>query len=197
MAPCLENSRRQSGSAWEARHHRETFDRLKAAGKSAWAGAGTAARSEMIREISCEQLLDKQLRFIESWFATPAPDKFVIFEIGTHDQFTERHLQRAIRLPPLPRSMDEVYQLIQDPVPEAIIYGQDDHDRLPLQWARLLEAAGFGEVYILRGGKQAWAQEGLTLQTGRVPADHFRSPLPEPERRVPEPGLSPVAEVAS
>jgi rhodanese-related sulfurtransferase len=137
----------------------------------------------MIREISCQQLLDKQLRFIESWFATPAPDKFVIFEIGTHDQFTDRHIQRAIRLPPLPSSFEEVFQLLRDPVPEAVLYGQNPQDRHLFQWARLLEAAGFRDVFILRGGKQTWAQEGLTLQTGWVPADHFGSPLPEPERR--------------
>jgi rhodanese-related sulfurtransferase len=137
----------------------------------------------MIREISCQQLLDKQLRFIESWFATPAPDKFVIFEIGTHDQFTERHIPRAIHLPPLPRSVEEVYQLLQDPVPEAVLYGQDHHDLLPLQWARLLESAGFSDVFIMIGGKEAWAREGLTLQTGWVAADHFGRTLPEPERR--------------
>ncbi len=135
----------------------------------------------MIREITCQQLLDKQLRFIDSWFAIPAPDRPVIFEVGSVEQFNEGHLPRAIRLPPLPIAADRIAALVQYPSPEAVIYGQDRSDPLPFQWARLLEAAGFGDVYILRGGKHAWAQHGFTLQTGWVPADHFSSMRPEPE----------------
>jgi 3-mercaptopyruvate sulfurtransferase SseA len=133
----------------------------------------------MIREISCQQLLDKQLRFIDSWFAIPAPDRPALFEVGSVEQFNERHLPRATRLPPLPQSVDQVSGLLQDPSTEAVVYGQDAHDPLPFHWARLLEAAGYQTVYVLIGGKNGWAREGLTLQSGWVPADHFGQTLPE------------------
>jgi 3-mercaptopyruvate sulfurtransferase SseA len=133
----------------------------------------------MIRTISCQQLLDKQLRFIDSWFAIPAPDRLVIFEVGSVEHFNGGHLPRAIRLPPLPQSVEQVSSLLQEPTPEAIIYGQDARDLLPFHWARLLEAAGYSDVYVLLGGKSAWKHEGLTLQTGWVPADHLSEVLPE------------------
>ncbi len=127
----------------------------------------------MIRYLDAERLEGIRQARIESWFGTPARDHWRLLEVGSLEGYLSGHLPQAIHFPleRVLRGAEFVRAYFEHPGEPIVLYGRRGSEALVGRVAGALERMGFGDLWILEGGKEGWRDSGLPLQSGRVPAD--------------------------
>ena len=106
---------------------------------------------EMITEISPETLKNK---FHNG-------EIFKLIEVSEAKNFAEAHIDGAMNLTlePLVETANQKFKKFQ----QIVLYTQDGNSSLGTVAARRLQKAGFHNVQVLKGGKQAWRDAQLPL----------------------------------
>lgn len=94
----------------------------------------------------------------------------VLLDITPRESYEAGHPAFALSLPP-ERLADKaaVQNYLVNPAREVILIGEDDAREGALQVARQLRQDGFLNLYILRGGKKRWKEEGLPFDAFHYP----------------------------
>lgn len=119
-------------------------------------------------------------RTLRSWLSDGR--ELALLDVREHGQYGERHLFFAV---PLPYSVFELRlpALVPNPGVRLVLY--DEGDGVAERAATRASAAGYSDVNILRGGAEAWEEDGNTLFAGvNVPSKTFGE-LVEIERKTP------------
>lgn len=124
----------------------------------------------MLRVINSNQLYRKMNSYIDSAFGTPAPERFVLVEVGTIAAYSQLHIKSAIHMS-LETIQKNPHPYFPNPGAEIVVYGESALSLEPRLAIRGLFQKGFSQIYFYRGGKEDWLIAGLDTQTSLVPAD--------------------------
>jgi rhodanese-related sulfurtransferase len=123
----------------------------------------------MIRTLSQQRLLEKIDRHTDSQFSVPAGDHLAVIEVGPAEEFDRIHIAKAIHLPSGMSGPLAAY--FPDRAIELVLYSDQAHQAMLDETAQKLTSEGFGNLYLLEGGKEAWLSQELPVQSSEVPAD--------------------------
>jgi rhodanese-related sulfurtransferase len=146
--------------------------------RQATSGAGYAMLIKMITIIHRDEIYSKFHGFIDSTFGAPAPERFILVEVGFSNAYDQVHIKNAVHM-----TLEEVENQARSRLPDLgtqiIIYGQNRKSSEPREALRVLDRLGYFNLFYYAGGKEDWIKAGLEVQYGLVPADHFGAQIPE------------------
>ncbi|WP_407847982.1 rhodanese-like domain-containing protein [Bordetella petrii] len=112
-----------------------------------------------------------EARDLKTWIHDEA--ELALLDVREHGQFGENHLFFAV---PLPYSELELHiaRLVPRTGTRMVIYGDNRTESAVLAAARVLQGLGYGQVHVLRGGIEAWAEAGYATFAGvNLPSKTF------------------------
>lgn len=107
---------------------------------------------EMVAEISVEEL-DQKIQ---------AGEIFKLIEVSNPEDYQKAHIEGAINI-----TLDSLLETCLkqfNKIQQLVIYVQDADSSVGILSARRLQSAGFSNVLLVKGGKEAWQGAGFSLE---------------------------------
>lgn len=117
-------------------------------------------------------LTEKRLRQLEEMVALISPQElqekikageiFQLVDVSDPDDFEQGNIANAINIPlsDLLEVAPQKFRKFQ----QIVVYCQETNSSVGIVAARMLHRAGFSNVLLLKGGKEAWQHAGFPLQ---------------------------------